>query len=341
MLSFQIKEEISKILDSFKDAQYFFDCLKNINGTFSDIEEYIHVIAKGGDQSTNGNQLRSHLARAREEIGEVKPRIFFSSMEKLQFEINKAKESGFNDLSQLNEIDNKLNSFSHAYEIYIENYRPESAGMMIIEAKSLYSLLDGFKKGLSFYLENIESSVSDFENGRELSIVLPSTMTLSQFIQKLQSLEHLYKELCMLIGISSSEFPIQILKIESGSLWAKVFGESKVIALMTNLIESGASFVYRNYTIEGKISSIPRKIEAVESILGLSEQLKAQGVDVEEINDHIKKSSIGIVKDLNRLISGQPEIIVNNTKLSIGDEVQKKLIQSNDPLKLELDDGQE
>jgi len=123
-------------------------------------------------------------------------------------------------------------------------------------------------------MENIEISTPDLEDGRELSIVLSSSMTLSQFILKLKALESIYQELCMLSGISIAEFPIQILKIESGSLWAKVFGHSKIIALMTNLIESGTSFVYRNYTTEGKLNSIPRKVETIESVLKLSIQLK-------------------------------------------------------------------
>jgi|GEM_PF-5398001 len=142
MLSFQIKEEINKILASFEEAQYFFNCLENINSTALDLEKYIQVIAKGAsDQAANANQLRSHLTQTRQKIGQIKPRSFFSSIEKLQFEINKAKEFDFNDLSQLDEIDNKLNNFSHAYEEYLESYSPESAGLMVLEGKSIYYLL--------------------------------------------------------------------------------------------------------------------------------------------------------------------------------------------------------
>lgn len=338
MLSFQIKEEISKILKSFEEAQYFFDCLENINSTSLELEKYIQLIAKGGDSSINANQLITHLVQSKQKIGEIKPRSFFSSMDKLQYEINKAKEFGFNDSSQLEEIDGRLNEFSHSYEVYLESYSPESAGLMLLEGRSIYSLLDGFKKGMSFYMENIEDSTPVLENGRELSIVLSSSMILSEFILKLQSIEKIYDELCMLIDVSKAEHPIQILKIESGSLWAKIFGESKVIGLMTNFIESGASFVYRNYTVEGKLSTIPRKVESIESILKLSEQLKKQGINTEEMNEHINKSSVVIAKELNKLISGEPEIIINSTRLSIGDEVQKKLIESNSPLKLEFDE---
>jgi hypothetical protein len=67
--------------------------------------------------------------------------------------------------------------------------------------------------------------------------------------------------------------------MEVGSLWLKIFGESKVIALLTRLIETGAGYLYRRFTTEGKIASIPRQVESVEAILRLTETLQEMGID--------------------------------------------------------------
>ena len=320
-----------------EEAHYFFECLHKINTAFQDVESHINSIAVGKDIANQAINLRNYLSNARLQIGEIKPRSFFSSIEKLQAEINNVKEYEFNKTLLLDNIDTKIDDFTTAYEIYLEGYTPESAGKMFMESMKIEALLEGFKSGLNFYLENIDASFED-NNGRELSIVLSSAFTLSEFILKLQSIEKIYNELCLLSNVSSDEFPIEILKIESGSLWAKVFGDSKVIALMTSLIESGVSFVYRNYTVEGKISSIPKKVETIESILKLKSKLKKEGVDVTELTEHLNKSSIIIAKELNKLISGQAEVIINEKKLSIGDEMQKNLIESNENLKIGLDD---
>lgn len=341
MLSFQIKEEISKILVGFKDAQYFFDCLKNINATFPELDKYIQQIAQGSDLNGSANGLRAHLTQVRQKIGEVKPRSFFSSMEKLQFEINQAKEYGFNDISQLIKIDIQIDEFSHSYETYIETYSPESAATMIVEGKSLESLLYGFKHGLTFYLNNIELPISEIENRQELSIVLSTQLTLSEFISKLQTIEKIYFEMCMLTNVSTEEFPIQISKIESGSLWAKLFGESKVISLMTSFIESTASYAYRNYTNEGKIAAIPMKISAIDSVLEIRTKLEAQGIEVDGMNDHLSKSAVIIAKELNKLIEGQPEIVVNDKKLTVGHEIQQKFLNSNTTQRLEFENQPE
>lgn len=261
MLSFQIREEIQRLIRAFDEASYFFDCLEKISSVFPPLNTYIQEIAAGGEKGKQANdQLRSYLAQTRKKTSDVRPRKFFAATEKLQAELKKAQKLGFHDPSQLHEIERKIDAFSRTYEAYIEAYTPQSAGSMVVEARSLLSMLDGFKQGLSFYLSNIESDVNEAEEGRELSIVLQSTMTLPEFTEKLAAIEDLYVELCMLTSVSLTDHPIQIVKIESGSLWAKLFGNTKVMALLASLIESGAGFVYRNYTTEGKLLSIPKKL---------------------------------------------------------------------------------
>lgn len=338
MLSFQIEEKIKDIIKAFDKAEYLTTFLESLDVTFQEIEDYIEVISQGGNEATHvHNRLKSTLAGIKQNLVEVKPRKFFLTIEKLQSDIMKVKEYGFYETQLLDEIYDSLEDFSLIYETYLENYTPEDAGKMVLKAHSLVALFDGVKKGLSFYLGNIEKIVSTKNDIRELSIVLSSSMNLAEFILKLKAIEGIYEELCMLLSISTAEYPIEILKIESGSLWVKVLGNNKVIGLLTKFIESGTYYIYRNYTKEGKLISLPKKVESIESILNLRSNLEKQGIDASEMNEHIQKASVTIAKELNILISGEPEVTINSTTLSIGNEVQKQLIENSSPLKLELD----
>jgi len=342
MLSFQIREEIQRILQAFEDADYFFECLDQISGVFPPVNGSLQDIAGGGDKARHApDQLRTHLAQTRKKLTDVKPRKFFAATEKLQAELRNAQKLGFHDSSQLHVIEHMVEAFSRKYEVYIDGYAPASAASMVVEARSLHSTLNGFKHGLNFYLANIENEVGEMEDGRELSVLLRSTLTLEEFSRKLGALVGLYAEICMLMGVSISDSPVQIIKIESGSLWAKLFGNSKVMAILGSVIESGAEFVYRNYTDEGKLVAIPKKVEAVDSILGLRARLGEHGIDTAELDEYIKKSSVSIAKDINTLISGQAEVVVNDNRISIGGELQKKLIETKAPLKLGFDDDPE
>lgn len=342
MLSFKIREEISNMLALFDDAQYFFECLENINSAHSGIEQSINNIAVNGDVN-HPNKLRSHLSNVKN-IANVTSRIFFSSIDKLRDGITEISEHGFNDISQLNKISEKLHHFGDTYNEYVDNgYRADLANILVMEAKELSSLLEGFKDGLNFYLLNIESPVvlEKKNETKKLSLVLSSQMNLSEFASKLHSIELIYNELCSLMDVSTAEFPIQIIKIESGSLLADLLGNAAVIGVVTSIITTWATFAYENYTIDGQISAMPKKAEAIASLLDLSNKLKDQGIEVDDLNDNINKSSVALAKRLNNLISNQAEITINANKLSVGNEDLKKLIEHNAPLKLEFDETAE
>ncbi len=336
MLSIQLNKNINSILNALNSSQYLFNALEILGSTNDELKEYIIEIAQNGQNMPHlPNHINSSLSQVREKLGEIKPRRFFASIEKLQIKILEVKEFDNYDEELIDQIDLKLNDFSHAYEAFIESYSTESSARLVLEAHALHSLLMGIRKGLYFYLNNIQDNISELDNKTEFSIILPSTMNLTEFIKKLKAIEEIYKELSHLLNTSLAESPIEIIKIESGSFWAKLLGDNKVIELMTSLIESGVLYIYRNYTEEGKLVSIPKKVKSIESVLNLSASLKEQGVDVEEINELLQKSSITIAKDLNILISGEPQVTINDKTLSIGHELQKKLIKNNVTLGLE------
>jgi len=338
MLSFKIREEISNILALFENAQCFTNSLESITSTFPElIEQHVYAIAVGGDVNILANKLRNNLANTKNCITDVKPISFITSISELRKSIIEVEERGFAS-SQLNEIAKKLHDFVHVYEAYIDDsYSPVSASKLLIKAKELSPLLQGFKDGLNFYLLNVESSVALEKQNEteELSIELSSQMNLSEFVLKLQSIELIYNELCMLMRVSTSDFPIQIIKIESGSLLAKVLGNSLIIGMMTTGLINGANYIYQNFTTDGQISAIPQKVESVEAILNLRQKLMEQGIQDDNLDEHIKKSSNALAKGLNNLISGQAEVKINGETLSLGNEIQKKLLENNKPLKLE------
>jgi hypothetical protein len=123
--------------------------------------------------------------------------------------------------------------------------------------------------------------------------------------------------------------PLKIGKIESGSLWVKLFGESKVVALLTRFIEEGAEYLYRKFTIEGQISTIPRKIEVLDKVIGLRSSLQENGIDTAGLDDHIAKSGAIIGKDLNILLARQSSVRVNGRLTSVSNEMLKQQIESH------------
>src|SRR6266478_6015777 len=100
-----------------------------------------------------------------------------------------------------------------------------------------------------------------------------------------------------------------------------MFGESKVIGLLTSLIQSGASYMHRNFTNEGKIEAIPKKVSAVEEVLKLTEKLSANGIDTKAIQENIQKSAVIISQELNTLLAREPNVTINGESYSVGQDL--------------------
>jgi hypothetical protein len=162
-----------------------------------------------------------------------------------------------------------------------------------------------------------------------LVLFMRSKQTFRDVVEKLTAIESLYDEVCSLVGVSPAEFPLQVSRLEVGSLWLKLFGESKVIALITKLLENGAGFVYRNFTREGQLRDIPKQIETINSALGLVEELEKMNIPTDAIKENIQKSSIFITEKVNVLLSGSSEISVNGREHGIRQEMEQLLLEQS------------
>lgn len=172
------------------------------------------------------------------------------------------------------------------------------------------------------------------EGHSQLDLSFPFVSQIREISDKLCALESLYSETAVLLGVSPAEYPLRVSRVESGSLWVRVFGESRVVTLLIKLIDSTLAFFYRSYTNEGQITRLNKSSDAVRLMLKLSAELKSEGIDVEEFEDEIKKASVQLGKELNRLLAGEPAVIVNGISYSLDTATAGKAVGSRDHLKL-------
>lgn len=336
MLSFQLRNEAIVLLSAFEEATAFFKALDIINSSFPEIDAYLEKIGEGGDKNKPvADQLRNHLGALKNSFQSINIREFYSSLELFQQRLHNTKEFGIDDLEIINGISKSIDNFATKFEHYIASYSPKSAAPVITEARKLSALLGEFKTALLFFKVNLEEEHYETEEHDHLALHLPSHLSLHQFATRLIAIDVIYNELCGLLHISSSEHPLSISKIESGSLWAKVLGNARIIRLMGDFLEASVSYIYRNFTNEGKLSAVPRKIETINKVLQFTKKLEKEGIDVSVAKEHLEKSAIIIVEELNALLEGQAQISINEKSYSVGAEIQRKLLELDAPLRLE------
>lgn len=224
-----------------------------------------------------------------------------------------------------------INEFSEAFESYARNesqlvytnsLQPSARGLLL-SLRSVHDLL----RRITFNLQG-QITADEPQQGR-LRVELDSDLTLQTFSRKLSALDSLYSELSEILAPEALGSQALVLKVESGSLFADILGYPKVIDLMVSLIRDAIDFLYRSFTTEGKISALPRKVEALDSVLQLRSKLKDKGIDVDNMDDQIQKSSVLIAEQLNCLLAGQAKVTVNQRTYAIVDFMQQKYIEES------------
>jgi len=234
-------------------------------------------------------------------------------------------------------------AFTDAYEAFIHKSTHENMMKLLWVGYDLRQSINENLRLASFIRAQLKAGPDLPPPGyEEISLNLDFQDSYKDVLAKLTAVNELYSELCSMAGVSPAEHPLQVIKIESGSLWLKLFGESRVIGLLIKLIESGASFIYRNFTAEGKVQSIPRQVEAVEAVLRLSENLEKAGVDVTQVKDNLQTSAAIISGQLNNLLRGVKSVNVNEETFSVGKALEERFLKEGRALLLEdgdSDDG--
>ena len=159
----------------------------------------------------------------------------------------------------------------------------------------------------------------------ELSLYMLSSESAVKIVEKIAALSSLYETLCDLLQIPLEQYPLTIVRLEVGTLRFLGRGATAAIKLLTELIESALGYLHRQYTDEGRIGSIPRKVEAVESVLSLRDKLKKRDIGTQTIDGFINQASVQIANELNRLLGGEMRVDVDGRRYEIPADIQERL----------------
>jgi hypothetical protein len=231
----------------------------------------------------------------------------------LQDELFRDEDSSAPLLDRLSALQETINVFFKSSSDLVAVFN------LIMSAQAFIRMLDTLGKGFRTAARVLQPEMINVEGQAEIVMYLEDEVaTHSEVLTKLQSIQLLYSEICQLLNVSEIDFPLRIVKIETGSLWAKVFGESKVVELLTQCCANFIDYLYRTYTNEGQLASISKKVESVESILQLEASLAERGYDVSEMREPIQKASQAIAASLQELTKGQSKVRLNDKAYTIG-----------------------
>lgn len=326
MHSYQIRSELEYFLHSLDRYAPFVDAVAIFSKYANDTVAVLEGFAESSNRfSDTANQVHSRLAGFVTILPKINNSKFFKAKDQLIVDLQSLSEDWVNSPNELFivKIAEAVEQVSELYDTYLSQQQAKKALPLIFAAQRLDAHLRTFFSMIRTVVAELESSAPIGSDEGELSLVLPGEMAFGDFLRRLQALKDIYTELCNLFSVDEGQHPLRIGKIESGSLWARLFGETKIIALIVEFIGKGAGWLYRRNTIEGRSMALPRKVEEIDAIIGLSERMKAAGFNTDEMKTYIEKSGIAISKELSVLLAGQSSVTVNTNTISAATELPR------------------
>lgn len=236
----------------------------------------------------------------------------------------------------ISEIEHKLEGFLSHYERHTREYSHSSCISLSIWASDLKTAITSTQQVLDGVF-NLSSATENEHPDKYLNIelYLSNVNSLKDFATKLDAIHEIYIELLSLRGLSETDFPIIIDRLESGSLWIKVAGHTLTATLLTSVLTLATNYYQENYTVTGKLSQLPTSIKAADELLKLSQALEKDGVDTTKIKSNIESATRKISKKLDILLGDQPAVEINEVEHSIDAALTQKLIEDSKTFKLE------
>jgi hypothetical protein len=335
MLSIEIVKKLEAISTWANKDQYTY--LSNLLELASSNYQFVNRVDKYDFvvSGTNQDDLNKFTA-LNSKLSNIPVRGLFSDLEKMDSLI--ALPVDGTDSPNLLLPEYVLNQTKHSIEQLtkaLEYYLARKDDRFLV-----YGLFVNATK-LSLLLETIMSMVETIRTAlqqdyveldetvtKRFSIHIPSNQSFEDVLIKLTAIRQIYFELAGIMGISVSEHPIEVIKIEAGSLWVDILGYPKIIEFLEKLANDTISYFYRNFTTEGKISALPKNVETIEAVLHLRRDLKAVGINTDDMDEILAKSSVVIAQQLNNLLLKEARIRINEQEHWIGDEYEQKYLEA-------------
>lgn len=282
---------------------------------------------------TLNNSLKNIDGKVLAEVKEMRPRAFIKELFSLVNALEETKIFINNSFSLRKQADNIIelhtDAFSEKGTAQIFKF-VQGAKMFNSELEKYIFLADIAFTTLSpkDSLISVENVVIDIEIDSE-------NTSIHDFSMFLINLEELYKRLCRVYSVHYEDYPLKIIKIESGSIWGKLSGLEKIIDLIKDVIFGLAQYFRDVQT--GKIAYDKLENKTGQSVLLLDLLEKAKQNDLKDENIQLLEKAIN--KSFSGLFNSLPkdttEISVNDHKLMSLSSIEVKAIKGKERLRID------
>ena len=313
-----LSQRIETAMNALLEAPELTDLLRILRETSREIDGRIIVIANpGAKNEAEASHIHNLLGSLGKHVRQKNARQIFKEIESTQLKLALALTQDLDDVGNYRTLSVELESLAERYNEFITVQNPLNAFHLIRTGEIVERSFESLKQMLVFVKHNILEEPLPNERQDTMSLVIfnrPSAENISKWCS---ALADIYAEVARLIDVSVSDFPLEVVRVETGSTWFKVIGESGVLAFVKHFIKGALVFMRRHFVEEGRLAEIPAKVGAIDKILDLSLKLKEAGLSTARIDSEIEKAALTIAKSVNDILAEQTKIIVDGAVIEV------------------------
>ena len=249
----------------------------------------------------------------------------FSEFATYKAEINKYKFENDIYTSEVDNLLKQINILFQSYQDYIrsQNDRAEAVKFM----QNLIAFRNYFDATKNFYHQTINmlNSITDVEPGDDCSVMeiqlLAVKFTFEEFTSYLNCIQKIYSELNRAIYLNEDRkaSPLEIIKIESGSLLSKFLGDNNILEALGLLLTKTINLCFQKFTKSGQLQTLSDVRKQLFDDLDLRDRLLSLGLDVSSTDENILVAYERILHETLRLASSTSKFKINGEIIKCND----------------------
>jgi len=228
----------------------------------------------------------------------------------------------------------QIESLFESYQSYIQSQNDRAKAVVFMQ--QLITFRAYYYAVKTFYINAVDmfkSSLVEDDSQENCAVMeiqlLEVSFTFEEFVKHLSSIQKIYTELNQVMHTEGAVNSLEIVKIESGSLLARVLGDNNVLEAIGLLLTKTINLCFTKFTKGGQLQTNSEVRQQILDDLELRDELTKRGFDLSSSDEHITKAFNLVTKETLRLASATPRFKINGEVLACRDFDSQKYIEEN------------
>lgn len=251
-------------------------------------------------------------------------------LSKYSIQLTEEKDRIINILDKFDDVTATINEFLRKRENSI-------IVQLVTKIYTVVSEYNGFincYENIKYFMLRTENKIQEKENEKTLKLhFYDEHINPKYFVTNIEAIYDSYEIMCQIFNISSSEYELKVLKIESGSLLGKFIGSDAAIDALAFLIKKVTELIFNKFTFEGKILRHKKVLELLKEDAEVVEKYKELGYEI-SFNEDIDKYHFQLVQSIGALIGQTTRLKINDQELSLQENIKEKYLSKSNILLL-------